>query len=682
MISTSTPQGDLLYRFVVIADTHVNESEEYASSFFELNRLANGRAAIAFAAAARLKPAFAIHLGDIVHPLPCSPAYNEAARRYKQLAQAFNCDVHLTPGNHDIGDKRWPLAPVAGIEQDFISDYERVFGPQWTEWRSGPCSFFSLNTSLLNSGLPDEAAQRHWFEARLAACQPGMRKFLALHYPPYLRDAHEPGHYDNVDEPARTWLLETIARHRFEAVFCGHVHNFWYDRHDGTEIYLLPSTAFVRQDYSELQRATPPGAEGGRHDLGKLGYFLVDVYETGHIARFMRCDKSDVRSIDHELHATSPHPKRPALPNLGIDLAYPWAEDVELPPNPALDEFRRKKVRNDYPLLSLFELGTSLVRVPVDDLDDDALVTRLEKLGHIGLRVQLIVSSGMPSERQIARMQALRPMLDAVEWVLHEDAMERAAAPIAAVMRQIGDTPLLVSKLRRPSDSAIDGLKYGHLVFHGWVPQEADRIAQALRHTFAGVPGAGAVLRVRLGESPLGMACQADELSQAVNAPMCLVVRMATDSPATEQASELVLAARTIEAAIAAWRYPRLKLIIDGLIDVDRGYFRRLGLIDRAFNPRAAARALRHLQVLLADLPGSDAEVLRHESAAAVRYEISTSHGMLKLALEAADATAPHTTPSGATVYSLLDGCRLDPIGAERVPADALRALAFRFPAP
>ncbi|MDK3021288.1 metallophosphoesterase [Cupriavidus taiwanensis] len=308
MKTSLQPTGKPKFRFVVIADTHVNQAEDKASSFFELNRLANERARKAIHEAKRYNPSFVIHLGDIVHPIPSHAGFHEAAENYRQMAAVLECPVYLTPGNHDVGDKPWPLAPVAQIAPDFMRAYEREFGAQWLEWQHQDCRFLVLNTSLLNSGLPEELEQQRWFEQALAKGKG--RTFLSLHYPPYVRDADEPSHYDNIDEPARSWLLDLLAEHRVEAVFCGHVHNLWYDQYGDTEIYLLPSTAFVRQDYSEMQRCLPPGEEGGRQDVDKLGFFVFDVFESGHVARFIRTESTDVVPGCDELR-TEPilHPK-------------------------------------------------------------------------------------------------------------------------------------------------------------------------------------------------------------------------------------------------------------------------------------------------------------------------------------------------------------------------------------
>lgn len=378
MASDLTPKGKLKFRFVVIADTHINQTDDSASSFFELNRLANSRAATAIPAAMSYNPAFIVHLGDIVHPIPSHPEYHQAAQKYRDLVRDVTCPIYLTPGNHDIGDKPWPLAPVAQIDDNAIKAYEKEFGSQWMSWRQEDCDFFIINTSLLNSGLPQEEEQRQWFEAKLSTTHG--RKFLSLHYPPYVSSPSERSNYDNIDEPGRSWLLELIKCYQFEAVFCGHVHNLWYDQFLSTEMYLLPSTAFVRQDYSEMQRVCPPGLEGGRQDTAKLGFFVVEVYESGHASAFIRLSDSEHALGTHPLKPII-HPKKALLPNVGIDFGYPWAEEITIPASGALDAFDAKVVRNDYPLFAAMELGVNRLRVSLIDLQQATNLLRLHKLG-------------------------------------------------------------------------------------------------------------------------------------------------------------------------------------------------------------------------------------------------------------------------------------------------------------
>ena len=231
------------------------------------------------------QPAFAVHLGDIVHPVPVLPTFESAVERFKAIAAAVKCPLYLIPGNHDVGDKVVEWMPAGTVTADHVEKYRRLFGPDYYAFDEQGCRFLALDAQLINSGLVAEQQQRAWFEDELRSATG--RVFIFIHYPPYVTDRNESGTYDNIDEPGRSWLLALIDEYRPEALFAGHVHNFWYDRIGGCQMYLLPATSFMRHDYTELFRVAP-GQEFGRNDTGKFGYFLVDVYQRGHVAHFVR----------------------------------------------------------------------------------------------------------------------------------------------------------------------------------------------------------------------------------------------------------------------------------------------------------------------------------------------------------------------------------------------------------
>ncbi|CAM3787791.1 Calcineurin-like phosphoesterase domain-containing protein [Bordetella sputigena] len=629
MKNSLIPQGARLFRFVVISDTHINQAEDRAAAFFKLNSLANGRARRAFADARRYAPDFVLHVGDIVHPMPSHPEFEQACANYRELEQAFDCPIYLTPGNHDIGDKPWPMAPVAQINPKYMEKYEKEFGRQWYEWSHEECHFFVINTSLLNAGLPEEQLQAAWFEQALRDA-PG-RKFLSLHYPPYVRDRNEASHYDNIDEPARSWLLDLIERHAIEAVFCGHVHNLWYNQLQNAEFYLLPSTAFVRQDYSELQRTTPPGPEGGRQDVEKLGYFVVDVFEHGHLARFVRL-QNEHTTMAPALSASLAdrswlHIKRPALPNLAVDPCYPWAEDIAVPASGALDAFDHKIVRNDYPFFALCDMGIGTIRVPMSDLMRDSGHERFKELARIGLRAHVVLTE-FPSALQRARLDGLGPALKAVELVVAPERLENAARAVADLARALPKADLLISKLRSPRDAAIDGLKYGHLIFHGWITAEADTAVAALAKHGPRPPNTALMFRVRMDESPLETADSLNALQARTGCRSAMLVRLSTDNPAEPQLDDAAATAQVLEAAIAAYRYPDLQVCIEGLVEFDRGFFLRRGLIDRSFNPRLAGTSLKHLCAVLSALamPLTAARAVRKNGVHRIIMETAAGH--------------------------------------------------------
>ena len=183
-----------------------------------------------------------------------------------------------------------------------------------------------------------------------------------MHYPSYLRDPDETEHYDNTDEPAWSGLLSLIAQHGVEALFAGQAHAFSHYRHACSDLYVLPALTLMREDYSELFRIGP-AADYGRNDLDRLGFIVITVYEQGHGARVVRAAGQTLEAHDAGAlkQTSSPplviDPHKSVTAPLGVELRHPWAESGDIPYNCILDEFVRSKVRNDYPVLTMWELG-------------------------------------------------------------------------------------------------------------------------------------------------------------------------------------------------------------------------------------------------------------------------------------------------------------------------------------
>ena len=131
--------GQRLFTFAVIADTHVTEAEAMAISGFDIDTIKLGAARSRYVVDRlnSLKPDFVVHLGDIVHPVPGSPAYADSAGRFHKLYEALDCPLYLVAGNHDIGEKAFPGQPLGQqealgtISDDKIAEYERLFQAQY-----------------------------------------------------------------------------------------------------------------------------------------------------------------------------------------------------------------------------------------------------------------------------------------------------------------------------------------------------------------------------------------------------------------------------------------------------------------------------------------------------------------------------------------------------------------------
>src|SRR5690606_29363405 len=94
-------------------------------------------------------------------------------------------------------------------------------------------------------------------------------------------------------------------------------------------------------------------------------------------------------------------------------------------------EFARKRARNDYPLLALWEMGIGRLRVPLDDLMDEGTAERMAALAQQGARFTVFVF-GWPRAREVQRLAQHRGLLHAVEvvlrWPLASDCAERVEA--------------------------------------------------------------------------------------------------------------------------------------------------------------------------------------------------------------------------------------------------------------
>jgi UDP-2,3-diacylglucosamine pyrophosphatase LpxH len=603
MSTTNSNQlGRRLFQFALVADTHVNESDGKCSSPFVTNAMANGRARFVLASIARLDPApaFVLHLGDIVHPVPELPTFEPAVEAFKAMTHGLRCPLHLIPGNHDVGDKRVDWMPAGTVTAEHIEQYRRLFGPDYFVFDHDDCRFITINAQLLNSGLEEEQEQCQWLENQLANST-GKRVFLFSHYPPYVSEPNESGSYDNIDEPARGWLLALMKSKGVEAFFAGHVHNFWYDKVGACEMYLLPATSFMRHDYAELFKVGPQ-MEFGRNDAGKFGYFLVDVHEHGHVAHFV---PSEGKLLEQGQSLPAPvatlpavHTRTNAIGRLGVDLRHPWAEMVEIAATGGVQEFERKLARNDYPGLALWGMGVRRLLVPIQDFADDRVRARMQLFRGLGHEFH-VYAYGMPSPEIGLKLKACRGLVSSLEVVLPYAGIKTAARDLAELRESTG-VSLYVSKLRTHEDAKFDGSKFSHFINHGFVLSETHQIQELAELAASSGAIDGIAMRVARRERPLQWLAQAEALTQTGTLKLLAHVRLAGEAPSDAMVDDLANAGRVAEAALGALLYPKTMPFIDTFMDVDRGYFPRTGFIDRRCAPRQAARVYANLHATLA----------------------------------------------------------------------------------
>ena len=617
------------FQFVVVADTHVNEGERISTSPYVSDHLATPRTRHVFAEIAAMDPPprFVVHLGDIVHPVPSLPEAAVAVERFKAIASQLAVPLHLIPGNHDVGDKPVDWMPAKRVCDEFLATYREAFGADFHAFDDGGVRFVMMNSLLLNSGLADEPRQRAWLEERIDTAG-DLRVFLFMHYPPYIYRPDEASNYDNVDEPARTWLLEQIAKPAVEAVFAGHVHNFWYHRAGEAEMYLLPSTSFLRHDFSEFCQVVPPAeSEYGRDDAAKCGYFRVDVFDDGHVAYAVRShgrertpgESTEMRSCRHLAH-----PKTSGFGNAGVELRHPWTESMPITATGGAQEFGRKRARNDYPLLALWEMGVRLCKVPAVDVLENESRDRMRHMARIGHRYVVTVV-GTPNEALVEAAGGDTGVF-AYEANLALERFEERRDALRALRERSGAS-IFLAKILTDREARISGKTFTHFVKSGFTVDEADRHRALIAGAIECGEIDGITVRLELGESLPDAARRLREFNAETGARILVSLKLIGPGVATARTGDRETAARAAQAMVVSRCGAEILYVFDTFMDVDRGYYPRSAFIDRRFNPRPAAGVFTTLASLFpgrepfVPIEGGSDEAIDFEHAGA-RYRL------------------------------------------------------------
>lgn len=593
-----------LFSFAVIADTHIMPDDDSETAPYAVLHKANQRARHVVAEVAQYHPPFVIHLGDMVRPFPALQNYHEVCDLALDIFQQLPCPVHYIPGNHDIGDKAIANAPAPTVCDSYIEKYKAKFGHTFGSFEHQGVVFIRLNSSVINSGLQEEQHQWEWLE-RLVPMVSGKRNFLFTHYPPYLASIDEHPHYDNIDEPGRSRLLTLMASMETEALFSGHVHHFFYNKQTRTDMYCMPSTAFTRHDFSELF-AVAPGTESefGRNDPAKLGYAIVDVYPNKHIVRIRNIEDSrnpfdPKRKISEQ--PTALHPRDGVTPPIAVQLRHAWNEVRSLPNNGPLDDFNRKKARNDYPLLATWRIGITWLRVPLQDLEDTQTRARMEAMVHMGQRF-IVMVFGIPDENSIKLLSEHSELVSALEIIVPAQKNPGALLGLDDNWRLPLQMPIYIGTLESSADTVSTGTKYfAHTTSFGFRANRSAHIESlsnkenSIAQIFDGV-----VFQIPSNEDILSHISHINTLSEKINRMVMVHVMVATAQPASAQFNEQWVANRTAIACIGALALSDGIVVLDSLMDIDRGDFPRTGLVDRRGNINLAGQYLRSLLLILA----------------------------------------------------------------------------------
>ncbi|MBC8335319.1 MAG: metallophosphoesterase [Anaerolineales bacterium] len=576
----------LLFQFAVISDTHIRLPNATDEGGYASNRLSIERAKYVVRCINHHQPSFVIHLGDVVHPIPALSNHEEAVAKASEIFSEIEAKLFVLPGNHDIGDKpnAWLPAPV--IEEESHLIFSKHWGALYKAFSNNTCHFICLDTPIINSGFKREGEQFAWLENEFqTAKENGLRIFVFMHYPLFICDPNEPTHYDNIDEPARSLILELFKRYGVEAVFSGHVHNPFVGIHKKTTYYSLPSTAFVRPEYSELATVSP-GDEFGRNDSAKLGFFMVSVYPDRH--EILPIRTYGAGDLENGMPPVEPYKMAGGRsPMFGVSLRRGWGRRIELAAD-GLDEFKRKEAYRDWLLYALLELGVTSLRVPIADLENADVRLRLSDFTKMGFEFT-VYSLGIPDKDILTTMETHGSLIVNWEIIFPKHMLSQIDIAVkdaqTAFFGQIFIAPVVPIK-----EDDGDGKTFQHFASHGFSFEDAAKAEKLLSAIDNSTDEIGLTFRVSPWDVPGDTLHKIDQQSQRIKLINLQLPRL-DEGVIFEDDQQLQ--SFILEAYQASLAMENTTVFLDTFIDSDRGYYPRIGLVDRRFNPRPAFYALK-----------------------------------------------------------------------------------------
>lgn len=590
--------------FVVLTDTHYMLEAGVGQSEFASRQHQTARAAHALRLAASIEADFVVHLGDLVQEYPESDRFAEAIEEAARQLDEMGIRPYHVAGNHDVGDKPDLTMPTNWVTAASLDQYHARFGASWYSWDAGGAHFVVLNSQIMNSDLPEREAQQAWVEQDLEA-HAATPVFVFLHLSPFLYAPDEDafGHYDNIGQPDRAWLLDLLQRHDVRAVFSGHSHFEFLNQVGDVRLHTVPSTSFTRPGFSEVFSSDAP-PERGRDDAPKLGFFLVRLRGRSASVHRVRTGgevASEVRESDERRILTRTSRDLPGSP-LGISLRHPLAPTTE--GVVAWPSAIRQPVRNDYSYLACVELGVRHLRVPIGDL---AIASQRERIGMLrdeGVSTTVTwIDSGADPVFPDGAMPG--DLVDTIEVqgpgrLTPDPGRLRHLAGIAASCgASLSIAPLLSRQEAAGKQHARTRLGYRVAELaevDRWLGEHGARVDRIL-------------CRVE-GEAEMMRCHELPPLRHIGGIDWALELVDMDEAAQAQRLAAAVFAAATLGDG---------RLFIEPLIDMDRTMDTSLGLLDRRCNPRRAFDAARTLNTVLfggglawsrMDLPGGKRQAL------------------------------------------------------------------------
>lgn len=166
----------------------------------------------------RLKPAFVVITGDLVH----KPGDSAQIAAYRRIAGKIDAaiPVYNIAGNHDVENVPTP---------ETLAAYTKIFGADRYVFRERGLVGIVLNSSVIHS--PDKAPaalaeQEKWLRAELTKAKTENARHIVVfqHHPWFIKAADEADQYFNIPTVRRAAYMALFREFGVRYLFCGHYH--------------------------------------------------------------------------------------------------------------------------------------------------------------------------------------------------------------------------------------------------------------------------------------------------------------------------------------------------------------------------------------------------------------------------------------------------------------------------
>lgn len=225
------------FSFVQISDSHIGFNQAANP-----NPSATLEESIASVTAAKEKPAFMIHTGDITH-LSKPQQFDDA----EKIISAARLDVHYVPGEHDLIDDG---------QKAFLERYgKNVKGRGWYSFDHGGVHFVGLvnSSEVVDGGGHLGGEQLAWLAADLMGRGPSTPIVFFAHYP--LWAVHKEWGWTTDDAMQ---ALDMVKSFGSVTILNGHIHQIFQKVEGNATFHTARSTAF------------PQGAPGIARSAGPM----------------------------------------------------------------------------------------------------------------------------------------------------------------------------------------------------------------------------------------------------------------------------------------------------------------------------------------------------------------------------------------------------------------------------